>query len=267
MKDIYALVTGASSGIGREIAKILAEKGYDLVLIARRKERLGRDAKQLSDDYGVDVRYIVCDLSKSTAIDQIHTFCNDQLLSVGLIVNSAGYGISTSFHETSVEEEEAFLRVLGMSVVSLTKIFLPQMLDRGEGKIMIISSVASYAPPSFIQFLYGPVKSFVNGFSNSINANYGHLGISSTAVLPGYTVTEFHSASGTQEQMDKVPSFMKLSVEDVAQTAVNDTLAGKDISIPSKRYKLIIFFLRYLPPSIISFISNFLTGGRYKRKI
>ena len=267
MKEIYALVTGASSGIGREIANVLAKKGYNLILIARRKERLEIAARQISETFEVDVRYITCDLSSSDSVGQIYKFCNEHLLSVGFIVNNAGYGISTAFHDTPVEEEEAFLRVLGVSVVSLTKVFLPQMLDRGEGKIMIISSVASYAPPSSIQSLYGPIKRFVNGFSDSLNANYGHVGISSTAVLPGYTVTEFHSASGTQAQMDKVPSFMKLNAQDVAEEAVNDTLAGKAISIPSKRYKLIIFLLKCLPRPIMSFASNYLTGGRYQKKI
>ena len=267
MKDTYALITGASSGIGKEIANVLAKKGYDLILVARRQERLEKAATQISEAFGVDVRYITCDLSRSDAVDQIYKFCNEHLLSVGFIVANAGYGISTAFHETPVEKEEAFLRVLGLSVVSLTKVFLPQMLDRGEGKIMIISSVASYAPPSSIQSLYGPIKRFVNGFSDSLNSNYGHVGISSTAVLPGYTVTEFHSASGTQAQMDKVPSFMKLNVQDVANEAVKDTLAGRTISIPSKRYKLIIFLLRYLPKPIMSFASNYLTGGRYQKKI
>ncbi len=266
MDHTYALVTGASSGIGKEIARVLAEEGYNLVLTARRRERLAREAKQLSKDFGVDVKYLSCDLSKSDTIHQIHKFCNDQSLAIGIVVNNAGYGISTAFHDTSIEEEEAFLRVLGLSVVSLTRIFLPQMLDRGEGKIMIISSVASYAPPSSIQSLYGPVKGFVNSFSDSLNANYRHAGISSTAVLPGYTVTEFHSVSGTQEQMDQVPSFMKLNVKAVAKEAVKDTLAGKSVSIPSKRYKLIIFLLRYLPGPIMSFASNFLTGGRYKKR-
>tara|TARA_B100000965_G_scaffold48031_1_gene35231 strand:- start:944 stop:1747 length:804 start_codon:yes stop_codon:yes gene_type:complete len=267
MEEIYALVTGASSGIGREIANVLAKKGYNLILIARRKERLEIAARQISEAFEVDVRYITCDLSSSDSVGQIYKFCNEHLLSVGLIVNNAGYGISTAFHDTPVEEEEAFLRVLGVSVVSLTKVFLPQMLDRGEGKIMIISSVASYAPPSSIQSLYGPIKRFVNGFSDSLNANYGHVGISSTAVLPGYTVTEFHSVSGTQAQMDKVPSFMKLNAQDVAEEAVNDTLTGKAISIPSKRYKLIIFLLKCLPRPIMSFASNYLTGGRYQKKI
>jgi len=157
--------------------------------------------------------------------------------------------------------------VLGVSVISLTKIFLSQMLERKHGRVMIVSSVASYAPPSSIQSLYGPIKGFVNGFSDSLNANYSHVGITSTTVLPGYTVTEFHSVSGTQEQMDKVPAFMKLKVHDVAEEAVKDCLAGKRISIPSKRYKVIVCLLRLFPISMMTLVSNFLTGGRYKKKV
>ena len=146
---------------------------------------------------------------------------------VDLLVNNAGYGIKTSFHETSLDDEEDFIRVLGTSVIMLTKLFLPKMISNGGGKIMIVSSVASFAAPSAIQPLYGPIKTFMNRFSDSININYKSKGVTSTAVCPGFTVTGFHTASGVQEQMDRVPKFLVFSAQRIADEAVKATLAGK----------------------------------------
>ena len=108
-----------------------------------------------------------------------------------------------------MDEEEKFLRVLSTSVIALSKLFLKGMIKNKKGKIMIISSVAAFAPPSTIQFLYGPVKTFMNRFSEGINVSYNQIGITSTAVCPGYTITNFHSSSGIQYEMDRVPKFLK----------------------------------------------------------
>ena len=105
----------------------------------------------------------------------------------------------------------------------------------------------------------------MNRFSDSININYKRKGISSTSVCPGYTVTEFHSASGTQEQMDKVPAFMKLTAERVAREGLDAMFAGKRLSIPSKRYKVLVFLMTYFS-FLINIFSNALTGGRYEKK-
>ena len=164
-----------------------------------------------------------------------------------------------------MDDEEKSLRVLAISVIALTKKFVPDLLARGGGKVMIVSSVASFAPPSAIQTLYGPIKTFMNRFSDSININYKRKGISSTSVCPGYTVTEFHSASGTQEQMDKVPAFMKLTAERVAREGLDAMFAGKRLSIPSKRYKVLVFLMTYFS-FLINIFSNALTGGRYEKK-
>ena len=104
----------------------------------------------------------------------------------------------------------------------------------------------------------------MNRFSDSININYKRKGISSTSVCPGYTVTEFHSASGTQEQMDKVPAFMKLTAERVAREGLDAMFAGKRLSIPSKRYKVLVFLMTYFS-FLINIFSNALTGGRYEK--
>ena len=165
-----------------------------------------------------------------------------------------------------MEEEEKFIRVLGISVIALTKLYIKDMLNSGGGQIMIVSSVAAFAPPSSIQTLYGPIKTFMNRFSEGLNVNYNHRGITSTAVCPGYTVTNFHTASGVQEEMDSVPSFMKKSARRVAEEAVEATLKGKKVCVPTKTFKLIVFLLKLLPHSLFPLFSKRLAPGRYDKK-
>ncbi len=265
MKKAYALVTGASSGIGLEIAKNLAEKGFNLILTARRLDLLESLAKEITDKNGVHVDLLSKDLSKQEAPKEIFDFCDSKNYKVDLLVNNAGYGIKTSFHETSIEVEEDFIRVLGTSVIMLTKLFIPEMLKNGGGKIMIVSSVASFAAPSAIQPLYGPIKTFMNRFSDSININYKHKGITSTSVCPGFTVTGFHTASGVQEEMNRVPKFMVFSAERIAKEGVDATLRGKSLCVPTKTYKFLVFMLKNIPQPILRLIGTALAPGRYDR--
>ena len=261
----YALVTGASSGIGLEVSKNLASKGYNLVLTARRIDLLNDLANDIENQYGVNVDVISKDLSLYDSPKEIYEFCESKNYDINLLVNNAGYGIKTAFHNTSIEDEENFIRVLGTSVIMLTKLFIPNMINNGGGKIMIVSSVASFAAPSAIQPLYGPIKTFMNRFSDSININYKHKGITSTSVCPGFTVTGFHTASGVQEQMDRVPKFMVFSAERIAKEAVDATLAGKSLCVPTKTYKFLVFMLKNIPQSILRLIGTALAPGRYDR--
>ncbi|MDC1492766.1 SDR family NAD(P)-dependent oxidoreductase [Flavobacteriaceae bacterium] len=263
----YALVTGSSSGIGLEIAKILASKGYNIILTARRKERLINLSKSIISDFKVDCDFVSCDLSEKVAPDKIYEFCIKNKYEIEFLVNNAGYAIPSTFIETTMEDEEKFLRVLGISVIALTKLFLPAMIKNKNGRVMIISSVAAFAPPSSIQSLYGPIKTFMNRFSDSINSNYNKNGITSTAVCPGFTYTEFHTSSGVQKQMDSVPKFLKKSAKRVANEAVIDTLRGKSISIPTKTYKIFVFILKIVPIWVFSLLVRILAPGRYDKKV
>ena len=265
MKNSYALITGASSGIGLEIAKDLAGRGYNLILTARRTELLESISKEISEENNVHVDLISKDLSNYDAPREIFEFCESNNYKVDVLINNAGYGIKTSFHKTSIEDEESFIRVLGTSVIMLTKLFIPKMIENQSGKIMIVSSVASFAAPSAIQPLYGPIKTFMNRFSDGINVNYKRKGITSTAVCPGFTVTGFHTASGVQEQMDQVPSFMVFPASRIAKEGVEAMFSGKSIFIPTKTYRFLVFALKNLPPFILKFLSNILAPGRFSK--
>ena len=266
MKKEYALITGASSGIGLEISKVLAQKGFSLVLVARREDKLKEVSQDLIQNYKTPVTYFVSDLEDPAAPKAIFEFCINKGYFISLLVNNAGYALPDAFHKTPMEAEEKFLRVLGISVVALTKLFLPDMITAKEGKIMMISSVAAFAPPSTIQTLYGPIKTFINRFSEGLNLSYNTLGITSTAVCPGYTVTNFHTASGVQQEMDRVPSFMKKEAHRVAEEAVEATLKGKKVSVPTKMFKIIVFLLKVLPHSLFPLFSKRLAPGRYEKK-
>ena len=264
-KNTFALVTGASSGIGLEIARSFAKRGYNVILTARSEDKLKNMAKEISYEFKVKTSVFPCDLSDKTAPDKIFKFCKLNKYNVSVLVNNAGFANPDKFHRTSMEDEERFIRVLGISVIALTKLFLNEMLGRRHGRIMIVSSVAAYAPPSEIQSLYGPIKTFMNRFSDSLNRSYNYEGITSTAVCPGYTVTNFHTASGVQDEMDRVPRFLKKDAKTISEQAVDATLKGKKVCVPTITWKIVVFLIKILPNFIFSIASKSMAPGRYEK--
>ena len=263
--NTFALVTGASSGIGLEIARSLARRGYNIVLTARSNDKLKALAKEISNNFKVKTSVFPCDLSDKIAPNKIFKFCKSKNYNVTVLVNNAGFANPDKFHRTLMEDEERFIRVLGISVIALTKLFLNEMLDKRYGRIMIVSSVAAYAPPSEIQSLYGPIKTFMNRFSESLNRSYNYKGITSTAVCPGYTITNFHTASGVQDEMDRVPKFLKKDAKTIAEQAVDATLKGKKVCVPTITWKIVVFLIKILPNSIFSIASKAMVPGRYDK--
>lgn len=263
MKNNYALVTGATSGIGLEITRELAYLNYSLIIVARREKILKEICQELKHKFKVQVDFYVADLEDPKTPYKLYNFCKKKNYFIDFLVNNAGYALPDSFHKTTLEAEEKFLRVLGISVVALTKLFINDMIIERKGKIMMISSVAAFTPPSTIQVLYGPIKTFINRFSEGLNLSYNSIGISSTAVCPGYTVTNFHTASGVQDEMDRVPSFMKKNASRVAKDAIKATLRGKKTCVPTFTYKLIVFLIKVLPKSLFWIFSKKLAPGRY----
>ena len=262
MKNSYALVTGATSGIGLEISRDLARRGYNLILVARTKGNLSKTSKELTKEYNIKCDYFSSDLTLINSPEEIYQFTSQKQYNVEILINNAGYALPNAFHINSMEDEEKCLRVLGTSVIALTKKYINDMISNGGGKIMIVSSVAAFAPASSLQSLYGPVKTFMNRFSESLNF-YNKYGITSTAVCPGYTVTNFHTASGVQEEMDSVPNFLKKSANRIAKEGVDAMLKGKKVSVPTKTWKIIVFLLKIIPHSVFSLVSGLLAPGRY----
>ena len=262
MKNSYALVTGATSGIGLEISKDLAKRGYNLILVARTRDKLDSLSSELASEYNIDCDFFSSDLTLINSPNEIYEYTSQKKYNVYILINNAGYALPNAFHENSLEDEEKCLRVLGTSVIALTKKYINDMISNGGGKIMIVSSVAAYAPASSLQSLYGPVKTFMNRFSESLSF-YNKYGITSTAVCPGYTVTNFHTASGVQAEMDSVPGFLKKSAKRIAQEGVDAMFKGKKVSVPTKTWKVIVFLLKIIPHSVFRLVSGLLAPGRY----
>ena len=186
-------------------------------------------------------------------------------MDISTLVLNAGYQINTRLDEASLEEEEACLRVLGLSVIMQTKIHLKDLVKRGGGNIMVVSSIAAFAPTSNeFAVLYGPVKTFMNRFVEAINSAYNKDNIYATSVCPGFTITEFHEMSGTQDRMDKVPSFMKMSADDVATEGIIGMDTKKEIVITGAVNRFLMILIHFFPRPLIKIIGNALAGGRYK---
>jgi hypothetical protein len=267
MSNSYALITGGSSGIGFEIAKNLAERGFNIVLVSRNEKNLQDCCRLLTENYAISADFISSDLANKESPSHIYKTTQERGYNIEILINNAGYGIASPFHVTSLEDEERFIRVLATSVISLTKLFVRDMVEKKAGKIMIVSSVAAFAPPSAIQVLYGPIKTFMNRFSDAMNSSYNHIGITSTALCPGFTVTNFHTASNVQQMMDDVPAFMKFSSEQIAKEGVEAMFKGKPLCVPTKTYKFLVFLLRATPNWFIRLLENTLAPGRYEKKI
>lgn len=260
-----ALITGPTAGIGKSIAYQLAEKGYDLFLVARREDRLQDLKSDIENKFQVRVHYLKSDLASPDAPQEIYDYGKSMNLDISTLILNAGYQINTKLEEATLQEEEDCLRVLGLSVIMQSKLYIKDLLSRGGGHIMVVSSMAGFSPPSTeFAILYGPVKTFMNRFVEALNGAYNKNNIYSTALCPGFTVTEFHTMSGTQDRMDKVPSFMKLSADQVAQEGIDGMFKNKEIVIPGNLNRFLISVLRFFPTGAIKWIGNKIAGGRYK---
>ena len=257
-----AFVTGANTGIGYDTARVLAQRGAKVLIGCRTEERAVAAISKIKEETpDADLKWIELDLADLSSIKAAAENVNKEP-ALDILINNAGYALPNAFHKNSMEDEEKCLRVLGTSVIALTKKYINDMISNGGRKIMIVSSVAAFAPASSLQSLYGPVKTFMNRFSESLSF-YNKYGITSTAVCPGYTVTNFHTASGVQAEMDSVPRFLKKSAKRIAEEGVDAMLKGKKISVPTKTWKVIVFLLKIIPHSIFRLLSGLLAPGRY----
>ena len=148
MKNSYALITGATSGIGLEISKDLARRGFNLILVARTTEKLVQTSNDLTKEFNIKCDYFSSDLTLIDSPDEIYQFTSQKKYDIDILVNNAGYALPNAFHKNTMEDEEKCLRVLGTSVIALTKKYINDMISNGGGKIMIVSSVAAFAPAS-----------------------------------------------------------------------------------------------------------------------
>ncbi|MBN2663497.1 MAG: SDR family oxidoreductase [Bacteroidales bacterium] len=222
MKNI-ALITGASTGIGKELAYIHAQKGGDLVIVARRVEKLEELKKELTEKYSVKVMIIEKDLIKSHAPKEVYDEVKNAGIEIDYLINNAGFGGLGKFHERNWQDDLNMINLNIVALTALTRFFLPDFVKRNSGKILNVSSTASFMPGP-LQAVYFATKAYVTFFSNAIAEELHDTNISVTALMPGATETEFGKVSG----MDKTTMFDKtFSAKGVASDAYNGMLKGK----------------------------------------
>lgn len=246
-----ALITGASSGIGAAYARLLAGQNYDLVITARRTDRLDDLAAELETKHGIDVQAITLDLGEPGAVAQLVKAIQDRGLQIDYLVNNAGYALDQDFHEASFQRHRDFLEVLLVGVVELSHALVPGMVERGWGRVVNVASVAGYlslTPGS----LYGPTKAFVLAFSRSLRASVHADGVHVTALCPGYTRTEFFQNIGAEEKVFSMPGFLLLDVDKVVAASDRAVGRGKAASVPGWAYKIVVFSSRLLPLGLFS---------------
>ncbi len=222
MKNV-ALITGASSGIGKDIATIHASKACDLVIVARREDKLSELKTKLESEYGVTVLIIVKDLSLPTAPKEIYDELIAKNIEIDYLVNNAGFGGLGNFHERNWETDAQMIDLNVRALTELCRRFLPDFVARKKGRILNVSSTAALVPGP-LQAVYYASKAYVRSFSLAIASELSDTNITVTALLPGATATEFGSNSG----MDKTNLFNKpFSSMEVAQTGYDAMMKGK----------------------------------------
>jgi short-subunit dehydrogenase len=245
----WALVTGASAGIGAEFCRQLAAKGYQLVLVARRADKLQAMADELRRSFDTRSLIITADLSKKNASEAIVERLALENIDVEYLVNNAGYGLPGSFHVPAWQEHADFIQIMMTAVCELTWRLLPGMRQRGRGYIVNVASIAGLLSPSAGHTLYAASKAFLIKFSQSLALENLQTGVRVCALCPGFTYTEFHDVNGTREMISKLPGFLWLQANDVVAETIRAMSAEKvkTVLIPGGQYKTIEFIERHLP--------------------
>jgi uncharacterized protein len=259
-----ALVTGASSGIGKAFAELLAQKGYAVVLTARRGDRLDALAADLTRKYGVAAHSLVADLSQPGAPQQIASELNARGLTIDLLVNNAGYGVPGSYVNVPWADHERFMQVMVTAILDLTYRLLPGMIERGWGRVINVASVAGMVPAPAGHTLYGASKAFLIRLSEALEAENGSKGVHVTAVCPGFTWSEFHDVTGTRDRMDKMPGFLWLTPDAVAREAYAAVMKGQSVVVNGAIYRFLVWLNGAMPRSLSRWVSG--RAGRQYRK-
>lgn len=234
MKTV-ALITGASSGIGRELAAIHAAKGGDLVIVARSADKLAAVKSELESQHGVQVMTIAKDLSLPDSAQQVYDAVKAAGIEIDILINNAGFGGQGKFHERDWANDLTMIQLNIVALTALCRLFLPDFVQRDRGRILNVSSVASLTPGP-LQAVYFATKAYVTSFSNAIAGELHDTKVTVTALLPGATETEFARVAG----LDETELFKEVaSARNVAQEGYDAMLAGEldiisGVSLPQK---------------------------------
>ncbi|MBL8254978.1 MAG: SDR family oxidoreductase [Pseudoxanthomonas mexicana] len=240
----YALVTGASSGIGEQIAREYAKRGVPLVLTARRADRLQALAAELQAQVPVEI--VAADLADPGAPAALVAELEHRGLQIRILVNNAGYGVPGRYRSSAWADHAAFLQVMVTAVGELTWRLLPSIRASGQGRILNVASFAALMPAADGQTLYAPAKGFLLKFSEALALENADRGVHVTALCPGFTFSEFHDVTGTRSRMRVSPT-MWLQAADVARAGIDGNERGDVLVVPGWRYRLLHAIVKVLP--------------------
>lgn len=245
----WALVTGASAGIGAEFCRQLAQRGYNIVMLARRQDRMNELGETLAADFNVEWRAFSVDLADKTASTELAQHLKDENLDIEFLVNNAGYGLPGHFTQPDWADHERFIQVMMTSVCDLTWRLLPGMQARKKGYIINVASLAGLVPNSAGHTLYGASKAFLIRFSESLAIENAPLGVHVSALCPGFTYSEFHDVTGTRELVSKMPSWMWMKAEPVVDYGIRSVTrpTPRIVAIPGKANRAVERLMRWLP--------------------
>jgi uncharacterized protein len=244
------VVTGASSGIGSELARQLGALGHELVLVARRADRLEELATALRTEHGVDARAIPADLTDAAQRRALVTSLHDSGTFVAGLCNNAGFGSYGRTAEADPAMEAAMVQLNVAAVHELSLAFLGPMVERRAGAILNVASLAAFQPVPGMA-TYAATKAFVQSFSEALHAELAGTGVSCTVLAPGPVPTEFGEIAGTEGIESLVPGFVSEAPEEVAAAAVRGMLRGRRSVVPGTATKALATGGRYVPRSIL----------------
>ena len=253
----WALITGASSGIGRAVAAELARQGYNLYLTARDEQSLQQVAADCQQRYKIESQIHAADLSRPESVDGLIRAVAAQPSEIEILVNNAGFGVGGEFLKTDLARELDLMNVQLAATLKLTKAVLPQMIARKKGRILNVASVYSFAPAPY-QAVYSGCKAFLLSLSESLRVELKGTGVTVTALCPGTTRTRFRARAGIAHRNDAAGA----SPEAVARVAVRQTLQGKPLVVPGFANKLFVFVTRRLPFSLVPRVVRFINSAR-----
>ena len=261
-----AVITGASSGIGASFARKLAARGYDLLLVARREDRLYALARQLSDQYGIAAEGLVADLVQQAELESLALRVRDAE-NLALLINNAGFGTNHYFFETDAEGQDAMHRLHVVAAARLTHAALANLTPRavaGTG-VINVSSVAAFAPaPQNVS--YNATKAWMNRFTEGLAIELGawNSPVTVQALCPGYTLSEFHDVTGSDRSA--IPAAFWMTPDSVVEASLAAFARRQLIVIPGWRYKLLIGALRVIPGSVVRWGSVYFVRRFRKNK-
>lgn len=242
------LITGGTSGIGLEMARIMASKGHDLILVARRKEKLEHLKKELENGYGISVDVIVKDLTEANAAKEIFEFTEKKHFHVDVLINNAGFGDYGKFYYRSLEKQTRMVQLNIIALMGLTHLYLPDMLTNSKGRIMNVASMAAFQPGPLMSVYYAS-KAFVLSFSEALSVELKGTGVKVTALCPGPTSTEFGKVAEFR-RLGLLKRIKNQSAQEVAEYAIRALFANKLIAVPKIGNKLLVQCSKWLPRCI-----------------